>query len=267
MYKDVPLRWIADAEARSVQEFARVHRAASEPPIGLSDVRSAPAWSSLLLRQISRAARTLAATLSFPPKATMRTDFRLRPARLSSGDPEFDRVLATILITDIVNSTKRAAEMGDRRWNALLDRHDEITRRQIRRFSGRCIRNRGDGFLAIFASPARALRCAMAIGEAVAPLGISLRSGIHAGEIRVRRDNISGIAVHVAARIAAAAHPGEIFVSHTVRELVTGAEFAFDDRGGHGLRGLSEEIRLYATRIPGEVGGASIVSLQDRRIA
>ena len=107
----------------------------------------------------------------------------------------------------------------------------------------------------------------MAIGEAMTPLGISLRSGIHAGEIRLTRDKISGIAVHIAARIAAAAYPGEIFVSHTVRDLVTGAAFAFEDRGAHGLRGLPEEIRLYALRGPGETGSASVVLLQDRRVA
>lgn len=266
MSKDVQLRWIAEAEARSVRELARAQRAASEPPVGLSDILSGPTWSAWVRRQVPRAASTLVEALSLPLKL-MRVDPRFRPARRSSADPEFDRILVTILITDIVGSTKRAAEMGDRRWSALLDRHDEITRRQIRRFAGRCIRNRGDGFLAVFASSARAVRCAMAIAEAVAPLGISLRSGIHAGEIRLKRDRISGIAVHIAARIAAAAYPGEIFVSHTVRDLVTGAEFAFDDRGSHGLRGLPEEIRLYAMRVAGEAGSASVVSLQDRRIA
>jgi class 3 adenylate cyclase len=275
MFKDVPLRWIAEAEARSVQESARVQREASEPLVSLAHTRSGPAWSGRVRRQVPRVARTLTGALSFPFKATMRARSRFSSAMRSSADPEFDRVLVAILITDIVGSTKRAAEMGDRRWVTLLDRHDHMTRHQIRAFGGRSVRNRGDGFLAVFASPARAIRCAAAITEAMAPLGISLRSGIHAGEIHLKRDRVSGIAVHVAARISAAAYPGEIFVSNTVHDLVTGAEFAFEDRGVHGLRGLPEEIRLYAMRgagraagcAAGEAGSASIISLQDRKFA
>jgi class 3 adenylate cyclase len=279
MFKDVPLRWVAEAEARSVQEFARVQREASEPPVSLAHTRSGPAWSGRVRRQVPRVARTLTGALSFPFKATMRARSRFSSAMRSSADPDFDRVLAAVLITDIVGSTKRAAEMGDRRWIALLDRHDDITRYQIREFGGRCIRNSGDGFLAIFASPARAIRCAMAIAEAMAPLGLSLRSGVHAGEIQLKRDKINGIAVHITARIAAAAYPDEVFVSNTVRDLVIGAEFAFEDRGVHGLRGLPEEIRLYSMRAPGhateraadstadEAGGASIVRLPERRFA
>jgi class 3 adenylate cyclase len=157
-----------------------------------------------------------------------------------------DRVLVTVLITDIVNSTKLVAELGDRHWSALLDRHDDATRYQIKRFDGIGVSNRGDGFLALFDSPARAVCCAAAIAQTIAPLGISVRSGVHVGEIHLRRDEISGIAVHVAARIAAIAHPDEAFVSKTVRDLVTGSGLVFEDRGIHPLRGLPKEIHLYA---------------------
>lgn len=167
--------------------------------------------------------------------------------RDSSAEVDWDRVLLTVLITDIVNSTRRAAEMGDRPWSALLDRHDEATRYQIGRFDGIGAQNRGDGFLAMFDSPARAVQCAAAIAQMIAPLGILVRSGIHAGEIHLKRDQISGIAVHVAARIAAIARPGEAFVSKTVRDLVAGSGLVFEDCGIHLLRGVPEEIQLYAS--------------------
>jgi class 3 adenylate cyclase len=166
--------------------------------------------------------------------------------RDSSAEVDWDRVLRTILITDIVNSTRQAAAMGDRHWSALLDRHDDATRYQIRLFDGIGVQNRGDGFLAIFDSPARAVRCAAAIAQMIAPLGISVRSGIHTGEIHLKRDGINGIAVHVAARIAAIAEPSAAFVSKTVRDLVTGSGLVFEDRGMHLLRGVPEEIQLYA---------------------
>jgi class 3 adenylate cyclase len=160
----------------------------------------------------------------------------------------YDRVLLAILITDIVDSTKWAAEVGDHDWRALLDRHHDATQYQIKRFGGREVGNRGDGFVGIFNSPSRAVRCASAIADTIAPLGLSLRSGIHAGEVHLTGGEISGIAVHIAARIAAAAHPGEACVSRTVRDLVVGSGLVFEDRGTHRLRGLPEEIHLYATR-------------------
>ena len=267
MHNDVQLRWIAEAEARSVLRFAEVQRGASEPPVSVTNTRIAPTWPMRLHRLTQSAVRTVAGMSSFPFKPTTDAAPRFRLSFRSSADTAFDRVLAAILITDIVASTRRAAEMGDRRWCALMERHDDMARRQIKNFGGRVIRNRGDGYLAIFASPAKAVRCAAAMTAAVAPLGISLRSGIHAGEIQLKRREINGIAVHVTARIAAAASPGEALVSKTVRDLVTGAELAFDYRGVHTLRGLPEEIQLYAVRTAGEAENASIIRLKDRMLA
>jgi class 3 adenylate cyclase len=163
----------------------------------------------------------------------------------SRGDVEVDRVLATVLFTDIVDSTKRAAELGDRQWRALLDRHDAAVRTQIGRFRGHEVKSLGDGFLATFDGPARAVRCAAAIASSVQPLGLSVRSGLHTGEIELNRDDIGGIAVHTAARVVAMAGPGETLVSSTVRDLVAGSGLRFEDRGHHALRGLPEKVHLY----------------------
>ena len=140
----------------------------------------------------------------------------------SRSEAEIDRVLATVMFADIVESTKRATELGDREWRALLDRHDETVRQQLARFRGREVKNLGDGFLATFDGPARAVRCASAISETVRPLGIAVRSGLHTGEIELKADDIGGIAVHMAARVAGVAEPGETVVSSTVRDLVAG---------------------------------------------
>ncbi len=163
----------------------------------------------------------------------------------SRSDPYVERVLATVLFTDIVDSTGRAAELGDRRWRALLETHDAAIRQQLQRFRGKEVKNLGDGFLATFDGPARAVRCAGAISDSVRPLGISLRSGLHTGEIVLKGDDIAGIAVHIAARIAAEARPGETVVSSTVRDLVAGSGLRFEDRGRHSLKGLPEEVHLY----------------------
>jgi class 3 adenylate cyclase len=162
-----------------------------------------------------------------------------------SSEVELDRVLATVMFTDIVDSTKRAAELGDREWRALRERHDDAVRQQLARFRGHEVKNLGDGFLATFDGPARAVRCAAAISESVRPLGISVRSGLHTGEIELKRDDISGIAVHIAARVAAEAEAGETVVSNTVRDLVAGSGLRFEDRGVHTLKGLPEEVHLY----------------------
>jgi class 3 adenylate cyclase len=167
---------------------------------------------------------------------------------LSSPEIDDDRVLVAVLITDIVESTRRLAELGDRDWRILLDRHDDATRYQIKRFGGREVGNRGDGFVGIFDSPTRAVRCAAANGDTIAPLGLMVRSGVHVGEVDLKSEEISGIAVHIAARIAATARPGEPVVSKTVRDLVAGSGLVFEDRGVHQLRGLPEEIHLYAMR-------------------
>ena len=164
----------------------------------------------------------------------------------SRADVEADRVLATVLFTDIVGSTKRAAELGDRSWNTLLAQHDTIVRRELTRFRGQELKALGDGFMATFDGPARAVRCASAVVDAVRPLGIEVRSGLHTGEIELTSSDAKGIAVHVAARIAGLAHGGEVLASQTVRDLVAGSNLHFIDRGPHSLKGLSEEVRLFA---------------------
>jgi len=164
----------------------------------------------------------------------------------SRGEAEIDRVLATVLFTDIVDSTTRAVELGDRQWRALRDRHDSAVRQQISRFRGHEIKSLGDGFLATFDGPARAIRCASAIAETIQPLGIAVRSGLHTGEIELHGGDIGGIAVHIAARVAAMAGPNETMVSSTVRDLVAGSGLRFADRGHHALKGLPEEVHLYS---------------------
>ncbi|WNG95257.1 adenylate/guanylate cyclase domain-containing protein [Mycobacterium sp. ITM-2016-00318] len=157
-----------------------------------------------------------------------------------------DRVLATMLFTDIVDSTRRAAEMRDRDWHALLDAHDAIVRVQLSRFRGREVNTSGDGFLAMFDGPQRAIRCAMAIREAVQALGIELRAGLHTGEVEVRGDDIGGIGVHIGARVSALAGPNEVLVSSTLRDLVIGSGLEFEERGAHQLKGVPGEWHLFA---------------------
>jgi class 3 adenylate cyclase len=157
-----------------------------------------------------------------------------------------DRVLATVLFTDIVDSTRRAAEIGDRDWRALLDAHDAVVRVQLARFRGREVSTAGDGFLAMFDGPQRAIRCAMAIRDAVRSLGIEVRAGLHTGECEVRGDDIGGIAVHIGARVSALAGPNDVLVSSTLKDLVIGSGLAFDDHGAHALKGVPGEWRLFA---------------------
>jgi len=164
----------------------------------------------------------------------------------SRHEAEPDRVLATVMFTDIVDSTTRAAELGDRQWRALLDRHDEAVRQQLARFRGQEVKNLGDGFMATFDGPARAVRCATAIAQSLRPLGLAVRSGLHTGEIELQRDDIAGIAVHIAARVTAEAEAGETVVSSTVRDLVAGSGLLFQDRGIHALKGLPEAVHLYS---------------------
>ena len=164
----------------------------------------------------------------------------------SRSEPDVDRVLATVMFTDIVDSTRRAVELGDRQWRAPLDRHDDTVRQQLARFRGQEVKNLGDGFLATFDGPARAVRCAASICEAVRPLGIAVRSGLHTGEVELKRDDVAGIAVHIAARVAAEADAGETVVSSTVRDLVAGSGLNFQDRGIHELKGLPEALHLYS---------------------
>ena len=157
-----------------------------------------------------------------------------------------DRVLATVLFTDIVDSTRRAAEIGDRDWHALLDAHDTVVRSQLLRFRGREVSTGGDGFLAMFDGPQRAIRCATAIRDAVRALGIEVRAGLHTGECEIRGDDIGGIAVHIGARVSALAGPNDVLVSSTLRDLVIGSGLEFEDRGAHTLKGVPGEWHLFA---------------------
>jgi class 3 adenylate cyclase/pimeloyl-ACP methyl ester carboxylesterase len=162
------------------------------------------------------------------------------------ADVADDRVLATVLFTDIVDSTRRAAEIGDRDWHALLDAHDAVVRAQLARFRGREVNSTGDGFLAMFDGPQRAIRCAMAIRDAVQTLGIEVRAGLHTGECEIRGDDIGGIAVHIGARVSALAGPNDVLVSSTLRDLVIGSGLEFEERGAHELKGVPGEWRLFA---------------------
>ena len=164
------------------------------------------------------------------------------------AEPDADRVLATVLFTDVVESTRRAADLGDSKWKDVLDRHDEVVRRLLSRFRGREVVTTGDGFLATFDGPARAINCAREIGSEVHRLGIDVRAGLHTGEVQLRGDDVSGIAVHLAARVMNLAGPGEVLASSTVKDLVVGSGIEFDDRGEHALKGVPGEWRLYAVR-------------------
>ena len=160
--------------------------------------------------------------------------------------PDLDRVLATVLFTDIVGSTERAVELGDRRWRDLLSTHDAAVRHELERFRGREVDTAGDGFFAMFDGPARAVRCAISIGDAVREFGVDVRAGIHTGECELDGPKVRGIAVHTGARVASLAEPGEVLVSKTVKDLVSGSGLAFEDRGVHELKGVPGEWQLYA---------------------
>jgi pimeloyl-ACP methyl ester carboxylesterase len=165
--------------------------------------------------------------------------------------PNPDRVLSTVLFTDIVGSTEKAAEVGDRRWRELLASHNERARAQLSRLRGSLVDTAGDGLLATFDGPARAVYCANAIMDAVAPLGLELRAGVHTGEVERVGQSVAGIGVHIGARVAALAAPGEVLVSSTVKDLVAGSGLTFDDRGNHQLKGVPGDWRLYAV-VPGQ---------------
>jgi class 3 adenylate cyclase len=159
---------------------------------------------------------------------------------------EPDRMLATVMFTDIVDSTRRAADLGDRHWRDLLERHDGLFRRALERHRGREVKRTGDGFLATFDGPARAIRCAASVTEAVEELGLELRAGLHTGELEVMSDDdLGGLAVHIAARVMSFADAGEVLVSSTVKDLVVGSGIDFEDRGTHELRGVPGDWRLF----------------------
>jgi class 3 adenylate cyclase len=162
---------------------------------------------------------------------------------VASREPETE--VATVLFTDIVNSTGQAATMGDRRWSDLRERHDQEIRAQLRRFHGEEIDTAGDGFLATFPAPRQALRCAVAAVEAVRSLGLEIRAGLHTGEIEREADAVRGIAVHIGARVSSLAGANEILVSQTVKDLVAGSGFAFEDAGEHALKGVPDRWHLF----------------------
>ena len=156
-----------------------------------------------------------------------------------------DRVLAAVVFTDIVDSTIHAQRLGDKAWRELLDAHDHVVRQELTRFRGNEVKSLGDGFLATFDGPGRAIRCAKAICDAVSKLGIDVRVGVHTGEVEVTPSDVRGIAVHIASRIAALGKGNEIIVSRTVKDLVAGSGFGFEDLGSHQLKGISEDWQVY----------------------
>ena len=160
-------------------------------------------------------------------------------------ETDFDRVLTTVLFTDIVDSTAQTVSFGDSKWREIQRRHDEVVRAQLSRFRGRQVRSTGDGILATFDGPARGVHCAGALVESVKTLGIEIRAGLHTGEVELHGDDIAGVAVAIGARIGALAEPGEVWVSQTIRDLVAGSHIAFDEAGDHALKGVPGRWRLY----------------------
>ena len=171
----------------------------------------------------------------------------LTGVRPAIGD---ERILATVLLTDIVGSTKHAEAMGDRRWRELLDAHNAVFRRELTRFRGAEVKTTGDGFLATFDGPGRAIQCSLALIASVRSLGIEIRAGLHTGEVEFGDNDVRGIAVHVAAQVAALAEPNECLVTRTVKDLVAGADVSFLERGNRDLKGIAEAIKLFAV-LPG----------------
>jgi class 3 adenylate cyclase len=164
------------------------------------------------------------------------------------GGGEPNRVLATVLFTDIVDSTKTASTLGDRRWREVLARHDALIRRELGRYRGLEVKATGDGFLATFDGPARAIKCARSITEEIRALGIEARAGLHTGEVEIVGSDVAGIAVHIGARVGAEAEAGEVLVSSTVKDLVVGSGLDFEDRGARELKGVPGEWRLFSVQ-------------------
>ncbi|MEA2461838.1 MAG: hypothetical protein QOH90_2015, partial [Actinomycetota bacterium] len=168
------------------------------------------------------------------------------------GGSSKERLLLTVMFTDIVDSTRLASELGDRRWREVLSRHHAIVRKQLKRHGGREVDTAGDGFFATFDQPARAVACARAAADELARLDINIRAGVHMGEVEVEGRDVSGLAVHIGSRIMAMAGPGEVLVSSTVRDLMSGSDLSFDDKGTHALKGVPAEWRVYAVE-PDEI--------------
>ncbi|MEE8406541.1 MAG: adenylate/guanylate cyclase domain-containing protein [Acidimicrobiia bacterium] len=174
-------------------------------------------------------------------------DYRQALKDMGKSIPAPDRVLATVLFTDVVNSTGLLSSMGDKAWNQLLDRHNELIRSEIERWRGQEVSTAGDSFFATFDGTARAVQAAHAMVEEVVQLGIEIRAGLHTGEVEIVDGRAAGAAVHIGARISSLAGPSEVLVSRTVKETITGSGFTFDDRGFHQLKGVPGEWQLYAT--------------------
>jgi DNA-binding NarL/FixJ family response regulator len=207
----------------------------TEPELLLQGVRAVARGDALLSPGVTR--RLIGAFAAGQPTAFP-----------SGSDP--DRILATVMFSDIVASTERAAQIGDRRWREVLDRHDELVREQLAGHGGQEINTTGDGFLALFDAPARAIRCAVAIRDRLGAFGIDVRIGLHSGEVELRGNDVGGIAVHIGARVTASAAAGDILVSSTVRDLVAGSGIGFLDRDEHVLKGVPGRWRLFAVADP-----------------
>src|SRR5437763_33239 len=162
------------------------------------------------------------------------------------GAPEADRILSPVIFTDIVDSTRQAEAAGDRRWRSTLEAHHAAVRIELRRYRGREVKTTGDGFLALFDGPARAVRCAQEIVRAVRPLDLEIRAGVHTGEVELMGDDVGGVTVHIAARVAQRAQAGEVLASSTVKDLVAGAGLRFIEQGPTEMKGLSEPMRLFS---------------------
>jgi class 3 adenylate cyclase len=171
-----------------------------------------------------------------------------RPPAPAAAVEAGERALATVLFTDIVGSTEHARRVGDRRWGELLDLHDRVARELVGQLQGQLVKSTGDGILALFDRPGRAIRCATALRDRLRGSGVEIRAGVHTGEVQLRGEDVGGIGVHFAARVMAAAGPGEVLVSGTVHDLVAGSDYVLEDRGAHALKGIDGTWRLFAVR-------------------
>jgi DNA-binding LytR/AlgR family response regulator len=256
------------ATAITAESAALVGKSIAELAAELDPAQFVPADTSTLVNvsAIAGVARDAAGRLQVALKRRFETlgvddayaSLVAKVAGMDVDTPDDNRLLATVLFTDIVDSTATASGMGDRAWRHVLLEHDRICRKAIERFHGRLIKSTGDGVFATFDGPARAVRCASAIGESVRGLGLAIRAGVHTGECELHDDDVRGIAVHIGARIVALAGPGEVLVSGTVRDLVGGSGIEFEDRGVHTLKGVAAPVRILAVASTRPARGAEI---------
>ena len=227
--------WLDDAMVRYGLMLCPAREA--ESLIGLSDLER---------RAGNEGAAAAAATRALVIAERIGARALVELATLSTARASAPTILTTVLFTDIVGSTQRLSEVGDRAWRTLLERHNAVVRRGMERYGGREVNTTGDGFLASFDSPAQAIRSVLSMREALKPVGVEIRAGLHTGECQVAGDNLAGIAVHLAARVCAAAGSSELLVTGTVRDLVAGANFTFVDRGAHEMKGVAGDWRLFS---------------------